>query len=139
MLYVYCLLNIYEGILTSASPMAACYQHVCKCFAMFIQLYYSTTHKTLFANQYAKKNITKIIYYYCCPWSTILMHVLITFASHLVIEQIVKLNGFTSKQYWRITPLIKYSKFQQNNQYTLIKQSLPYSFFLVLDTLIYIL
>ena len=49
---IYCLLNIYKGILMSAKPMAAHCQHVCKCFALYAQLYCSTTYKTLLTNQY---------------------------------------------------------------------------------------
>ena len=30
---------------------------------------------------------------------------IITFTQHFVIKQAVKLNGFTSKQYWQTTPL----------------------------------
>ena len=44
--------HLYEGILTSASPMVADCQHVCKRFALSIQIYCSTAYKTLSANQY---------------------------------------------------------------------------------------
>ena len=52
LLVIYCLLNIYEGILTSALPMAAHCQHTCKHFALSVQLYCSTAYKTLLVNQY---------------------------------------------------------------------------------------
>ena len=45
---IYCLLNIYEGVLMNASPMAAQCQHVCKCFALSIHLYFSTAYKNSF-------------------------------------------------------------------------------------------
>ena len=44
--------DIYEGILTSASPMAAHYQHVCNRFDLSVPHYCSTTYKTLLFNQY---------------------------------------------------------------------------------------
>ena len=60
-------MNIYEGILNSASPMPAHCQHAYKCFTMSVQLDCSTTYKTLFANQYyccmARKMPLKLIYY----------------------------------------------------------------------------
>ena len=43
---IYCLLNIYEGILMSGLPMAAHCQNACKCFTLYAQLYCSTTYKT---------------------------------------------------------------------------------------------
>ena len=47
---IYCLLNIYKGIIMSALPMAAHCQHVCKHFALYAQLYCSTAYKTLLIN-----------------------------------------------------------------------------------------
>ena len=49
---IHCLLNIYEGMLMSASPMAAHCQHAYKHFALFVQLHCSTAYKTLLTNQY---------------------------------------------------------------------------------------
>ena len=63
---MYCLLNIYKCILMSASPMAADCQHACKHFVLSVQLYCSTAHKTLLANQYrhlyAKKLSLKLVH-----------------------------------------------------------------------------
>ena len=44
--------NIYEGILMSASQMAAHCQHACKCLALYVQLYCSTAYKKFLINQY---------------------------------------------------------------------------------------
>ena len=41
----YCLLNIYEGILISASPMSCYCQYACKCFTLSVKLYCSTMYK----------------------------------------------------------------------------------------------
>ena len=64
---IYCLLNIYKGILMSALPMAAHCQHTWKCFTLYAQLYCSTTYKTLLTNQYwhcvPRKTSLKLIYY----------------------------------------------------------------------------
>ena len=49
---IYCVLNIYEGMLMSATPMVAHCRCTCKHFALPIQLYCSTAYKTLLANQY---------------------------------------------------------------------------------------
>ena len=48
----HCVLKIYEGMLMSASPMAAHCQHACKRFTLYAQLYCSTAYKTLLTNQY---------------------------------------------------------------------------------------
>ena len=59
----YCLLNICEGILMSASPMAARCQHACKRFTLSVQLYCFAAHKNSSRQSipmlYAKKNVTK--------------------------------------------------------------------------------
>ena len=49
---IYCLLNIYGGILVSALPMVVHCQHACKRFALSVKLYCSTVYKNLFNNQY---------------------------------------------------------------------------------------
>ena len=49
---IYCLLNIYKGILISTSPMAVHCQHVCKHSHLSVQLYCSTAYKTFLTNQY---------------------------------------------------------------------------------------
>ena len=45
----------------SASPMAAHCQHACKHFALYVQLYCSTTYKTSHQSilTYTEKNLTK--------------------------------------------------------------------------------
>ena len=45
---MYWLLNIYEGVLMSALPMAAHCQHVCVHFTSSIQLYCFTVYKNPF-------------------------------------------------------------------------------------------
>ena len=52
---IHCLLNIYEGIVMSASPMAAHFQHARKNFALSLRLYCSTTYKTHFVIKQAVK------------------------------------------------------------------------------------
>ena len=49
---IYWLLNICGGILMSTSPMAAHCQHAFKCFTLSVQLYCSTAHQMLLANQH---------------------------------------------------------------------------------------
>ena len=59
---MYCVLNIYEGILMNALPVVAHCQNKYKRFALSVQLYCSTAHKTSrqsIPTLYAKKNITK--------------------------------------------------------------------------------
>ena len=64
---IYCLLNIYEGILMSVLPMAAHCQHACKHFALYTQLYCSTTYKTFLTTQYwhcmPRKTSLKLVHY----------------------------------------------------------------------------
>ena len=71
---MYCLLNIYEGILMSTSSMASHCQHICKHFALSVQLYCSTVHKTLLTNQcqrcMPRKTSLKLIHY-CTPLSNV--------------------------------------------------------------------
>ena len=59
---LYCLMNIYEGILNNASPMPAHCQHACKHFTMSVQLDCSTTYKLfspIILTLSGKKNATK--------------------------------------------------------------------------------
>ena len=59
---IYCLLNIYEGILMSASPMAVHCQHAWKRFTLYAQLYCSTTYKTfspINTDAVCQENVTK--------------------------------------------------------------------------------
>ena len=59
---IYCLLNIYEGMLMSGSPMAAHCQHACKRFTLYAQLYCSTTYKTfspINTDAVCQENVTK--------------------------------------------------------------------------------
>ena len=64
---MYCVLNIYEGILMSALPVVAHCQNKYKCFALSVQLYCSTAHKTLLANQYQRcmprQTLLKLVHY----------------------------------------------------------------------------
>ena len=49
---IYCLLNIYEGMLMSALPMVAHCQHTSKRFALYALLYCSIVYKTLLTHKY---------------------------------------------------------------------------------------
>ena len=72
---MYCVLNIYEGILTSPLSMASHCQLACKHFTLSIQLYFSTAHKTLLTNQYwccmPRKTSLKLLLYYCTLLSNV--------------------------------------------------------------------
>ena len=86
---------------------AAHCQHACKRFALYDQL---TAYKTLLTNQYwrcmPRKTSLNLVHY--CTLLSMAHHFDVhnnNFASYFIIKQAVKLDGFTSKQYRRTTPL----------------------------------
>ena len=106
---IYCLLNIYEDQLMSASlmwPIANTCADISLCTINFTVL----PHKKLFSpintDIVCQKTSLKLIHYYTLLFMT--SHIDArnnNITSYFIIKQAIKLDGFTSKQYWRTTLL----------------------------------
>ena len=112
---IYCLLNIYEIILMWVhhqwQPTANARANVLLCLFNFTVA--TTAYKALLANQYLWSMPRKVTKAHTLLYTTVhsppfwvLNHNI--YASHFVIKQAVKLNGFASKQYQCTAPLSAY-------------------------------